>query len=88
MAAGIPVVATKVGGNPEVIEDEVSGLLVPPRDATALASAVGRLLEDEDLASKLGQAGMRRVSELFSIVGSVRETERLYQQLVEAKGRV
>jgi glycosyltransferase involved in cell wall biosynthesis len=88
MAAGIPVVATQVGGNPEVIEDGISGLLVPVRDSAALATAVGRLLEDEELASQLGQAGMRRVSELFSLNGSVQQTEHLYQRLVEVKGRV
>ncbi len=88
MAAGIPVIATRVGGNPEVIEDGVSGLLVPPRDSAALAAAIARLLENEDLAASLGQAGMRRVSELFSIEGSVHETEHLYQRLVEAKGHV
>ena len=88
MAAGIPVIATRVGGNPEVIEDGVSGLLVPPRDSAALAAATGRLLEDEDLAFRLSQAGMRRVSELFSIEGSVHETEQLYQRLVEVRGQV
>lgn len=88
MAAGIPVIATRVGGNPEVVEDGVSGLLVPPRDSAAIAAATARLLEDEDLALRLGRAGMRRVSELFSIDGSVHETERLYQRLVEAKSHV
>ncbi len=88
MAAGVPVIATRVGGNPEVVEDGVSGLLVPPRDSAALAAAAGRLLEDEDLAVSLGQAGMRRVSELFSIESSVHQTEHLYQQLVAAKGQV
>jgi glycosyltransferase involved in cell wall biosynthesis len=88
MAAGIPVIATRVGGNPEVIEEGVSGLLVPPRDSAALAAAAGRLLEDESLALALGQAGMRRVSELFSLEGSVHETEHLYHRLVEAKAHV
>jgi glycosyltransferase involved in cell wall biosynthesis len=88
MAAGIPVVATRVGGNPEVIEDGVSGMLVPPRDSAALAAAVGRLLEDEDLALRLGQAGLRRVSGIFSLSGSVQQTEHLYQRLVDVKGRV
>lgn len=88
MAAGIPVVATRVGGNPEVIEDGVSGLLVTPRNSAALAGAIGRLLDDEDLALRLGQAGMRRVSEIFSVEGSVHETEHLYERLVEAKGHV
>jgi L-malate glycosyltransferase len=88
MAAGVPVIATRVGGNPEVIEDGVSGLLVPPRDSAALAAAMDRLLEDESLALVLGQAGMRRVSELFSLEGSVHETEHLYQRLVDAKAHV
>lgn len=88
MAAGIPVIATRVGGNPEVIEDEVSGLLVTPRDSAALAGAMGRLLDDGELALRLGRAGMRRVSEIFSIEGSVNETEHLYQRLVEAKGQI
>jgi len=86
MAAGVPVVATRVGGNPEVIEDGVSGLLVPPSDASGLASAIERLLQNHSLASKLGAAGRQRVSELFSMDRSVRHTEHLYQCLVEAKG--
>jgi glycosyltransferase involved in cell wall biosynthesis len=88
MAAGIPVIATRVGGNPEVIQDGVSGLLVPPRNSAMLAAAMLRLLENEDLSLRLGQAGRRRVSELFSIEGSVHATERLYERLVAAKGHV
>jgi glycosyltransferase involved in cell wall biosynthesis len=87
MAAGVPPVAARVGGNPEVIEHEVTGLLVPPRDSAALASAIGRLLEDKDLAVKFGQAGMRRVSALFSIERAVEETEHLYQRLVNPRGQ-
>jgi L-malate glycosyltransferase len=88
MAAGVPVVATSVGGNPEVIEHGVTGLLVPLRDSAALAAAVSRVLEDKDLAASFAQAGMRRVAELFSMERSVRETEHLYQRLVEAGGCV
>jgi L-malate glycosyltransferase len=88
MASGVPVVATCVGGNPEVIEHEVTGLLVPLRDSAALAAAVGRVLEDKELAASFGQAGIRRVAELFSMERSVRETEHLYQRLVEANGCV
>ncbi|PYO27018.1 MAG: glycosyltransferase family 1 protein, partial [Candidatus Rokuibacteriota bacterium] len=46
MAAGVPVVATRVGGNPEAVEEGVTGLLVPPRDAAGLAGAIARVLED------------------------------------------
>jgi glycosyltransferase involved in cell wall biosynthesis len=88
MASGVPVVATSVGGNPEVIEHGVTGLLVPVRDSAALAAAVGRVLEDKDMAARFAQAGIRRVAELFSMERSVRETEHLYQQLVEANGCV
>jgi len=88
MASGVPVVATRVGGNPEVVEHEVTGLLVPLRDSAALAAAVGRVLDDKDLAASFAQAGIRRVAELFSMERSVRETEHLYQRLVEADGCV
>jgi glycosyltransferase involved in cell wall biosynthesis len=88
MAAGIPVIATRVGGNIEVVEDEVSGLLVPPRDSAALVAATGRLLEDPGMALRLGQAGLRRVSEIYSISGSIHQTELLYQRLASVKGSV
>jgi len=87
MAAGVPVVATRVGGNPEVIEHGVTGFLVPPRDSAALAEAIRRLLEDKALAASFGRAGMQRVARLFSIERSVRETESLYERLLEATGR-
>lgn len=81
MAAGVPVVATTVGGNPEVVQDGVTGLLVPPRDPAALACAICLLLENREAAVKLGQAGRQRVTEHFSLEKMVRETERLYLEL-------
>lgn len=88
MASGVPVIAANVGGNPEIIEHGVSGLLVPPRDAGALAGAMSSLLADADLTSRFGQAGRRRVSELFSMERSVGETERFYERLMETQGVV
>lgn len=82
MAARVPVVATRVGGNPEVVEDGVTGLLVPPSDSAALAQAICRLLENPHLASQFGQAGRQRVAERFSLERMVQETERLYQKLL------
>src|SRR5580765_1565348 len=57
MAAGAPVVATRVGGTAEAIEDGVSGMLIPPGDFGALARAIERLLSDRELAMRLGQCG-------------------------------
>jgi len=83
MAAGVPVVATRVGGNPEVVEEGVTGLLVPPRDPAALAKAICQLLENPELASRFGQAGRQRVAKLFSLEKMVRETEQLYLALLK-----
>ena len=82
MAAGVPVVATRIGGTPEAIADGVSGLLVPPRDSAALAGAMLRILEDRELAARLGRAARRRVAEHFSLERMVSETERLYSTLL------
>jgi glycosyltransferase involved in cell wall biosynthesis len=87
MAAGVPVVATRVGGNPEIIEDGLSGLLVPPRDSAMLADAMLTILKNPVLASKLGKEGKRRVTDVFSMERSVRAIECLYQRLARAPGR-
>jgi glycosyltransferase involved in cell wall biosynthesis len=84
MASGVPVIAASVGGNPEIIEHDVSGLLVPARDSTALAAAISSLLHDPRLAARFGEAGRRRVAEVFSLERSVGEVESLYERLVEA----
>jgi glycosyltransferase involved in cell wall biosynthesis len=86
MAAGVPVVATRVGGSPEVVEDGVTGLLVPPRDADGLARAILRFQEDREMAARVGQAGRARVVERFSIADMVRRTEQLYADLLRARG--
>lgn len=87
MAAGVPVVATRVGGTPEAITDGEQGLLVPPGDSQALASAISRVLSDPLLALRLGNNGRRRVAEEFSFEAVVRRTEALYRKLLVAKRR-
>jgi len=82
MAAGIPVVATKVGGNLEAVEEGVTGLLVPPRDPAALADAVGTLLGNPDLAARFGASGRRRVEVHFSLDRMVQDTQGLYLELL------
>ena len=82
MALGKPVIASAAGGNPELVEDGVSGLLVAPRDPYALASAVERLLEDPGFASGLSRAGRARVLAGFSTEVRLDRIEALYRDLV------
>lgn len=78
MALSRPVVATDVGGIPEMIEDGRTGLLVPPRDARALADSISRLLLDHPLADTLGRAGHDLVHDRFCIERTVAAIEDLY----------
>jgi glycosyltransferase involved in cell wall biosynthesis len=84
MAAGVPVVATAVGGTGEMIEDGKSGLVVPPRDAQALADAVGSLLEDPLRRLLIGKTGQQSVIERFSLQATVEQTEGLYTRLLKS----
>ena len=81
MAAGKPVVATRVGGNHEAVEDGRSGLLVPPRDAEALAEAIGSLARDPERAARMGLEGRRLLGERFSLEAAVRANEEIYLKL-------
>jgi len=81
MAAGKPVVATRSGGPEEIVEDGVSGLLVPPGDPEALAAAVGRVLGDPVLAGALGRGAARRAGR-FTLCETARQTEALYDRLL------
>jgi L-malate glycosyltransferase len=87
MAAAVPTVATSIGGNPEVVVDGVTGLLVPPKDSAALARAVCRILESPRLAASMGQAARRRVLECFSNERMIDRTQRLYDGLLEQARR-
>ena len=78
MSSGLPVIATTVGGVPEVVTDGESGLLVPPGDPAALSSAMARLSGDAALRERLGEAGRRRVSEAFSFAAMSRSYLDLY----------
>ncbi|MBN1993495.1 MAG: glycosyltransferase [Anaerolineae bacterium] len=82
MAAGLPVVATAVGGTPEVVVDGVTGLIVPPGDPMALAGAIHHLLVDTNLRGQMGRAGQSRVQQHFDIQQNVERTESLYKELL------
>ena len=87
MAAGLPVVATRVGGIPEVVEDGATGFLVPPGDVAAMHRILERLTGDPALAARLGAAGQAHVQAHFTVQQMVRQVERLYDQLAQRKIR-
>jgi glycosyltransferase involved in cell wall biosynthesis len=80
MALRRPVVATAVGGVPEMIENGRTGLLVPPHDATALANAITRVLTDHPLADMLARAGHDMVHERFSVQAMARAVSAIYEE--------
>lgn len=82
MAMGLPCVASAVGGTVEVIEDGVSGFLVPARDAAALADRLGRLLADAGLREAMGAAAGRRVATDFDVEKMVSRTQALYEEVL------
>jgi glycosyltransferase involved in cell wall biosynthesis len=88
MAAGAPVVATRVGGTPEAIADGVNGLLVPPGDPAAMASAMAALLRDPSRARRLGDAARRSIDERFSMERMVSATAQLYEALLDGQVQV
>ena len=81
MACSRAVVATRAGGIPEVVDDGVSGCLVPPRDHQALAHAIVGLLKDDGLRKRMGEAGLARVKGRFTVERMVAETAGAYVRL-------
>jgi glycosyltransferase involved in cell wall biosynthesis len=86
MARRVPVVASAVGGIPEVVAGGVSGLLVPPADPPALAAAIARLATSPALRARMGDAGYRIVAERFSMEAHVRRIEAIYDEELARAG--
>ena len=84
MAAGRPIVATAVGGNVELIKDRINGILVPPEDPKAVANAVGRLLDNPELAGQLGASAKHQVEQKYSLSAMVKRYEDFYLRLLAA----
>jgi glycosyltransferase involved in cell wall biosynthesis len=80
MAAALPVVATTVGGVPEIIEDGVNGLLIPPENPHTLAAAILQLLKDEQMRARLGKAGRERALARFNFATVMASLKQLYQE--------
>jgi glycosyltransferase involved in cell wall biosynthesis len=79
-AAQLPIVATNVGDVPRLVEDDVTGKLVPPNDVAALAAAIAHVLDDAELARRLGAAARSRLEERFSAREAARRTVEVYHQ--------
>jgi sugar transferase (PEP-CTERM/EpsH1 system associated) len=86
MASSLPVVATRVGGNSELVEDERSGWLFEPRDVMALATILERIGRDSNLRQELGQAARRRAVEHFSLDAMIESYRSLYLELASKRG--
>lgn len=84
-AVGVPVVASAVGGLVEAVADGETGLLVPPRDPSALAAAAARILRDGALRRRLGEAGRLRVREGFSVKAMVEGSRSVYGRMVRGE---
>lgn len=79
-----PIIATNIDGITEQITNGVNGILVPPKDPSALARAVVRLINDKERAMKIGLAARDRVEKEFSVERMVAETEKVYLSLLKA----
>jgi glycosyltransferase involved in cell wall biosynthesis len=86
MAAGKPVIATRVGGTPEAIIDGETGTLVPPMDVEAMAAALIELVRDTGLGARLGSAGRQRAEQNYSVDNYVARLDGLYRQLLGIEG--
>ena len=82
MAAGLPTIVSRVGGNPELIQDGVTGIVIPSQDSKALELALLRLLRDEEFAQRMADAGRRVATQDYSFERLVREVDALYTELL------
>jgi len=82
MSCSTPVIATRAGALPEIVGDDGAGILVPPADPPALASAIKRVLADESLRQSMGTAARKRIEESFSWEVAARKTLEVYQEVL------
>jgi len=85
MACEKPVIATNVGGLPEVVENNVTGIIVPPANAEKLAEAMETLVRDEQLRTKFGKEGRQRVERLYNWNNNLASMSQIYQEVLSEK---
>jgi glycosyltransferase involved in cell wall biosynthesis len=88
MAAGLPIVASDISGNDELVVDHETGLLVPPRDPPALARGINTLLSDDERARTLGEAARTEAYDRFTLTAMVDRFERVYDSVTDPKATV
>jgi colanic acid/amylovoran biosynthesis glycosyltransferase len=86
MASGVPVVASRLSGVPELVEDGVTGLLVPPGEPSALAAAMARILDDDALAAELTRSARERVERSFNLAGEAARLGDLFAESIARTG--
>lgn len=82
LSCQVPVVATKVGGVPEIVNDEKDGILVPPKSSPHLANGIMRILQNPELKRRMGEEGRRKVMEKFTLKKTVSQIENIYYSLL------
>ncbi|HBS34119.1 MAG TPA: hypothetical protein DEA50_03440 [Parvularcula sp.] len=78
MATGLPIVTTPVSGIPEIVEDGINGIFVPPNDEAALAEAIKRVAADSELRARLGESARRTIIEKFDSSKTTMELQKLF----------
>jgi glycosyltransferase involved in cell wall biosynthesis len=82
MSCGLPVIATTVGGTPEIVDNMKNGVLVPPRDPEAMAQALSNLLENNELTATIGKKATKKIRESFSWEENVRQLKAVYEEVL------
>jgi glycosyltransferase involved in cell wall biosynthesis len=82
MACGLPVIATAVGGTPEIIDHMKNGVLVPPRNPEAMAEAISKLLAEKELGKNIGEEAKKNVDDRFTWEENVRQLQKVYREFI------
>jgi glycosyltransferase involved in cell wall biosynthesis len=88
MASGLPVIATNVGGTPEVVIDNKTGFLIPPKDPGAIAEKIMYIIEHPNFAQQIGQNARAYVEEKFSVKSMVKKTDELFETIISENLRL
>ena len=83
MIAGLPVIATRVGGIPELVEDNVTGFLVPPGDPKTLPKTLQNLLDNSNVRHEMGRAGRAKALREFNLDDMLRKTRQVYEEVLQ-----